>query len=84
MSRNWPDWMISRIASEYLAARHGVQAGPGTLNSYRCKGIGPKFEYRGKFAVYSAQALDEWVAERSTRQFTSASEANAARAAAAA
>ena len=26
MLGNWPDWMTSRIASEYLAARHGVHA----------------------------------------------------------
>ncbi len=51
-------------ASQYLRSTHGVDVAPSTLAKFACTGGGPVFSKFGKHVLYTAAALDAWVAAR--------------------
>jgi hypothetical protein len=67
-------------ASVYLLKRHGVKAVPGTLAKLACTGGGPEFSYRGRFPVYTPEALDDWAKAKSTKAVRNTGEGKALRA----
>jgi hypothetical protein len=76
----WPSAMHRSEASAYLRERHGVKAAPGTLAKLASTGGGPEFSYRGRFPVYTPEALDSYAAAKSTCAVRSTSEAKRLRA----
>jgi hypothetical protein len=53
-------------ASAYILERFGLVVAPKTLGKYATVGGGPAYSRFGRAAVYSAAALDSWVAEKLT------------------
>lgn len=57
----------------------GVKTTEGTLAKWRSEGGGPKFHKVGNRVLYSAPSLQEYARERIGPEFSSTSEARAAR-----
>jgi hypothetical protein len=63
-SRQWPFRMRRRVASDYLAAEHGVRLSANTLAKLAVVGGGPRFRLDGRFPLYERRELDSFAAAR--------------------
>ena len=50
-------------ASDYLCNKWGIKRAPATLAKLACVGGGPRFRKAGRWPLYNAPWLDEWVNE---------------------
>ncbi|MGH6949382.1 MAG: hypothetical protein ACREH4_00770 [Vitreimonas sp.] len=63
-SRQWPQRLRRREASEYLAAVHGIRLRPATLAKLACTGGGPRYRLDGHYPVYEPAELDAFAVSR--------------------
>lgn len=61
-------------ASRYIEDVHGLTVSPMTLRSYRTKGGGPVAITFGRAMRYRPDALDAWVAEKTSEPQRSTSD----------
>jgi hypothetical protein len=56
--------MRRKLASEYLAAEHGVTLSPATLAKLAVTGGGPAFRKDGPYPIYERRHLDVFAVQR--------------------
>ena len=74
LSRNWPQLMRRKMASEYLLDEHGVSLSPATLAKLASIGGSPPFYKDGPFPKYDRDGLDTFAVARLGRLRTSTSD----------
>jgi hypothetical protein len=80
-----PDRPLRRAeAAAYIEERHNYPCKPSSLRTQAVNGTGPVFRKSGRFPVYDAADLDDWVRAKTSRKVKSTSELTALRATSAA
>ncbi len=65
-------------ASEFLTEYVGTPTAPSTLETLRCRGGGPEYEYFGRRVLYRPEKLIEWALSRLSSPVTNTSQARVA------
>jgi hypothetical protein len=71
MSHEWPQWMHTTLASDYLEKVHSIKLGKVMLTRLRWRGGGPEFHKDGHLVVYGRGALDAFAEKRRRGPFIS-------------
>jgi hypothetical protein len=71
MTREWPEWMHTAVAADYLIKVHGISLGKVMLTKLRWRGGGPVFFKDGALVVYQRSDLDDFAAVRRRGPFAS-------------
>lgn len=74
----WPPRLRRPDASRYLKEEHGIERAPATLAKLAVTGGGPEYELDGRYPLYRAVKLDEWVASRLKRRRSTSDRGEAA------